>query len=368
MRRAALRARDVDPTAVWLGYWRFLQIVMTATTLAWMGAVFAFRTHALAQSALNVQTVRGMIGITLVLISLPPAFITLLCNALSYPVFARVRGVKWTQSEMTRQAVWGLSARIAPALLAFVGFGALVDGELRLAMMGFAAAFVSRQVFVSLWVKAMDAVPHALTGGARRDRILALAQKAHVNVQQIYVLPAGKSQMANAFALRGNVVMLTDYLLQHLSKREVDAVVAHELAHLQRCHGRARAMTFGATLLLSSGLAGVLMPALPPNLWVMLAPVLLGLPALATYFVSRRCESAADAGAVALTGDPEALITALAKTTHLNVLPMQWSKWDERLLTHSSTLRRAQAIAQQNGISPERLQHILNVSLLNPSE
>jgi hypothetical protein len=39
---------------------------------------------------------------------------------------------------------------------------------------------------------------------------------------------------------------------------------------------------------------------------------------------------------------------------------MQWGKWDERWLTHPSTLRRVQAIAQRNGISSERLQEILD--------
>src|SRR5260370_41881963 len=41
-------------------------------------------------------------------------------------------------------------------------------------------------------------------------------------------------------------------------------------------------------------------------------------------------------------------------------MPMRWGRWDERFLTHPSTLRRAQAIALQGGISPERLQQILD--------
>src|SRR5207248_1209982 len=54
------------------------------------------------------------------------------------------------------------------------------------------------------------------------------------------------------------------------------------------------------------------------------------------------------------------LITGLAKVMQLNLMPLHWGRWDERLLTHPSTLKRAQAIAAGGGISSERLQEILN--------
>ena len=204
--------------------------------------------------------------------------------------------------------------------------------------------------------------PNALTVGELRDRIFALAGQAGVKVQQVYVLPAGKGRLANAFAMRGNNVLITDYLLEHLSKREIDAIMAHELAHLKRRDpGKLR----GALVLFIATPVGVylgLSSFTDLNVGPWALPVVMALALMAFYFFSRRRERGADAGAVALTGDAEALITGLAKITALNLMPLQWGKWDERFLTHPSTLRRVQSIAQQSGISPERLQEILESS------
>src|SRR5204862_364888 len=72
------------------------------------------------------------------------------------------------------------------------------------------------------------------------------------------------------------------------------------------------------------------------------------LVALAGYlYVSRRDELTADRDAVGLTGDPEAAIAGLVKLARLGLLPMDWSRWDEGLLTHPSTRQRVAAILVQ---------------------
>ena len=42
-----------------------------------------------------------------------------------------------------------------------------------------------------------------------RDRVFALAAQAGVKVQQVYILPAGKGRMANAFAAEPSKVTLS---------------------------------------------------------------------------------------------------------------------------------------------------------------
>src|SRR5262249_34394353 len=86
--------------------------------------------------------------------------------------------------------------------------------------------------------------------------------------------------------------------------------------------------------------------------------LLLVLAAVRTFRL-RRFERAADAGAVDLTGDAESLITALARLARLNLLPMQWGKWEGRLLTHPSTSGRIQAIAAHGGVAPQRVEAVL---------
>jgi hypothetical protein len=91
-------------------------------------------------------------------------------------------------------------------------------------------------------------------------------------------------------------------------------------------------------------------------------PIGMALAGLAFFFVSRRFEYQTDSYAAWLTGDPEALITGLVKLHRLSLMPLQWGKWDEHLLTHPSTSRRLEAIARENGLSKRRLNEILDAA------
>ncbi len=364
MRRAALRAPSEDRSAAWFGYWRFLHWVALGTLLAWWAAVDALRVDEFVVFFLNTLGLPGKFGagaaFWFCLRFVPPALVHILCSVLSYPVSARLHGTQWTRQEIFRQAVWGQVAMLVPVMFFLGGIDALMENEPRLSVLWFAVAWMSRGVATRRLVKALDLAPHALTVGELRDRVFSLAQQAGVKLRQLYILPAGKGRMANAFARQGNDILLTDYLLEHLSKREVDAVVAHELAHLKRRHPTTLLVAFllvtgGAAALYSLAHRAVVLAG-----WVPVLPLLILLVMLALYFFRRRYERAADAGAVKLTGDPEAMTTALVKLARLNLLPIHWGKWSEGWLTHPSTLRRAQAIARLGGIPPERVQQLLS--------
>jgi Zn-dependent protease with chaperone function len=361
-RRAALRATHRDPTAVWFGYWRFLQGMTLGTIAAWAAAAYALRVYPLADFILGGRTQAFEMPLGFALFLLPPLLVTTLCSILSQPVYERVRGMGWTRDDLARQAVTSLMAGILPVMLLLAALNALLANEPRWSAICFVAALLLYTVFQGRLQKAMSMEPIALTVGELRDRVFALAEQAGVKVQQVYVIPSGKGRMANAFAVQGNNLLLTDYLLQHLNRREVDAILAHELAHLQRRDPR----RLWTTLLLTAGAAGIVVGVLSALDLVSeeQSPFAVGtavaVALLMFFFSSRRFEGKADAGAVELTGDPEALITALAKVMRLNLLPLHWGKWDERTLTHPSTLRRVQAIAAQSGVPPERLEEILS--------
>src|SRR5262249_25174064 len=77
-------------------------------------------------------------------------------------------------------------------------------------------------------------------------------------------------------------------------------------------------------------------------------------------YLSRRYEYAADRQGAALTGDPEAMITALARLRHLSQMPLNWSRWEEQFLTHPSHSHRTQALAKTYAIPQNRIDTLLN--------
>ena len=166
--------------------------------------------------------------------------------------------------------------------------------------------------------------------------------------------------MANAGAHRGNNILLSDYLLEHLSKREVDRVLAHELAHLKRRHPLLLLITLISGMATAGYLAGHLESWFHwlAEGWLLPFAILGGLALF--YLVARRFERRADAEALQLTNDPEALIRALAKITTLNRVPLHWGRVQNTLITHPSTLQRVRILARQSGISDERLTQLLS--------
>src|SRR5258706_53892 len=101
----------------------------------------------------------------------------------------------------------------APVWFGFARATSFVAGNPRAGVVLAGAVFVSRIGLLWLQLRAMGIAPHAVTAGPLRDRIFGLAGQAGVRLQQLYVVPMARGRMANAFAVRGNLVVLTDYLL-----------------------------------------------------------------------------------------------------------------------------------------------------------
>lgn len=180
------------------------------------------------------------------------------------------------------------------------------------------------------------------------------------------------SPVLNAFTVgtpKSAAVAVTAGLLRNLPARELVAVLAHEIAHIQNrdmlVMGLADLLSRLTAVLSNVGvllvlvnLPLVMIGAATVN-WGAVALLLLA-PAVGVLLqlaLSRTREFDADAGAVALTGDPEGLIRALARLEHHEgrwleqvLLPGRRLPDPSLLRTHPPTeerIRRLQAIAQQ---------------------
>jgi Zn-dependent protease with chaperone function len=355
--RKALSADVTDKAVVWFSYMRSLAWVLNGSLLGWWVALEYCHAESLLRF-LSAGTRFAVLGSHPAAFEalgwVPPAILWLLCYRISHPIQQKLRGLIWTKRDLTLQALYSVLAGLFPLALFLTGLRVITSGGFRSAMYWWLAAFLLRVVAAQGLLKITGMQPQALSSGDLRDRAFALAERLRVNLQQVYLIPSGKGQVANAFARTGNTIAFTDLLLQRMSQREVDFVLAHELTHLKLKHPAKLGYAHLAAWFVGFFALSMLAPlfhADPAARYALIFVIVSVFP----FFWSRRFEYAADAGAVAATGDPGAAISALFKLSELNMTPIHWSKWREKWLTHPSSLRRARAIAKLASIPTEEI-------------
>ncbi|MDO5632084.1 MAG: M48 family metalloprotease [Paracoccus sp. (in: a-proteobacteria)] len=155
------------------------------------------------------------------------------------------------------------------------------------------------------------------------DLTAALAQRAGLPMPKLYLL---ETDQPNAFATgrdpQNAAVAVTRGLMSALSREELAGVIAHELAHIK--HRDTLTMTVTATMAGAIAMLGNMMMftggrdnrggALGGILAMILAPLAAGLVQMA---ISRAREYEADRLAAEITGQPQALASALARIAQM---------------------------------------------------
>jgi heat shock protein HtpX len=190
----------------------------------------------------------------------------------------------------------------------------------------------------------------------------ALARRAGLpRPPALYLIPSPMLQAMAAGSREAPVIAVTSGLLRTLARRELAAVLAHEIAHIR--HGDLLVLRLATTAAsLTRGMAylgALVLLALLPVLWASgMAPsplalvLLLAAPLLSDVLalsLSRRRELLADAGAVELTGDVAALAEALARIWRLQGddwerLASRGPRWLRWLRTHPTFEDRIAAL------------------------
>lgn len=155
------------------------------------------------------------------------------------------------------------------------------------------------------------------------DMTAQLAQNAGMPMPRLYLLP---TDQPNAFATGRNpqnsAVAVTQGLLNGLSRPEIAGVIAHELAHIK--HRDTLTMTVTATLAGAIAMLGNMLlftggrddrgGGIGALLAMIFAPLAAGLVQMA---ISRSREYEADRMGAEISGDPNALASALARIAQM---------------------------------------------------
>jgi heat shock protein HtpX len=259
---------------------------------------------------------------------------------------------------------WGLTLRMAVALvllgalylpfflwLVAIGYfiwGGMVAVVVALGALGLLACapYLSELLALSLARADLDAGPETIRLQPMLERLCAMAD---VPVPRLAVMPTGAP---NAFSAgrnaRNAIVIVTRGLVDRLDEAELEAVLAHELAHIANRDAIVMTMSAAPALLGRKLLwSFVSLPATSPSvagkigftmLLLYLLPVVLvawmtyAFATLLVMSISRYREFVADRGAALLTGAPEQLMSALQKIA------------DQAPLIPNEDLRKASAL------------------------
>ncbi|HET7874526.1 MAG TPA: M48 family metalloprotease [Methylomirabilota bacterium] len=200
----------------------------------------------------------------------------------------------------------------------------------------FLAGFTVLAMVVPVWLVPLFYRLSPLDNGDLKRRLLTLAERAGVPVMGVWVADQSrKSRTANA-AVTGlghtRRILVFDTLVAEFTPDEVEAVLAHELAH--HVHGdMRRALVFQGALTLAAfwiadrwlragaGALGLAGPAdlagVPLFGLILMALTVIALPVANSW--SRRIERQADDFALGVAGNPTAFITALERLGALNL-------------------------------------------------
>jgi hypothetical protein len=275
---------------------------------------------------------------------------------LSYSTDTAVLSHRWTFTDTLKQAWWRLVSFVVPLLMVAVGVEALLQGIVA-GIIWFILAGIFATIGRILFHRADGIRMHETKSGELRNRAFAMARKMGVALRRVYSVPAGKGHLTNAYG-SWKAIGLTDNLGKYLTKREVDSVIAHELAHVRRKHGRKQLLLSIATFALLNLLLFRL-SHLSLRSKLMLDIGVIFVPLLICYFASRRFEYAADREAADYIGDPETVIRALANVYRVSATPPHWNKFTELFTSHPAFTRRAQAIAKRTRLDEGRVSEIL---------
>lgn len=304
-------------------------------TMVWMGAAAEVQANAPLRILLFGTPLANFA--TLFVDMWPPLF----CVAIGVALGSRMRGGRLRTGKFGEV----LSAYAVVPLIVTCVVGALPNMT-RGNWIAAAGWLAAAPVFVLLrrsWNRARARIStRQLTAGELKDRISALAAKAGCPQVKVYISFSTHSQVANAFALPGRTIFLTAPLVRSLSKREVDAVAAHELSHVRHSN-RGGWMALCIAMLFCETPAREVLYMLPGGLAAaMILPIAMFFAALRG---SRKREFAADANAAVLTADPRAMISSLAKVARNNDSPLDMNAVTEWFSSHPSTHRRIGALA-----------------------
>jgi heat shock protein HtpX len=236
--------------------------------------------------------------------------------------------------------VLGISASLL-GVNRFLGANGLHLGTLLAfsALMGFGGAFISLLLSktIAKWSTGARVIDHPSNGTEAwlLGRVATLAQKAGIAMPEVAIYEGEPNAFATGATKNAALVAVSTGLLQSMTHEEVEAVLAHEVAHIANgdmvtltlIQGVVNTFVTFAARVVGYAVDGFLRrdgeenrgPGIGYMVTVMVCDLLFGLLAsIIVMWFSRQREFSADRGAAQLMGTPRPMVNALYRLGSLS--------------------------------------------------
>lgn len=345
-----MQANESGRTSRWIGCRRWIQITALAIIAAWWA--FWDSNAGIAFISKHISRLGSLDPILakLFLFWGPPiagiAALQLTCYSLDKVFLAR----RWTTIDLLRLTFWRTVSPTIALLSLAAGFDAIYDCRFVGVLWLVIAATVAMVGMVRLRL-AEGMKLQEVKGGELYKRAFALAKVTKTPLRRVYVVPAGRGHLTNAYGA-SHMIAVTDNYGKFLTSAQLDFVIGHELGHAKGRHGRKKLVTTAA-MIAGMALACFSTSAFHSLYRPLLDIVVVFVPVLTFYSLSRRFEYAADAAGVELTQNPVTAIRALVNLHRITEAPTNCDKVTELFMTHPALSRRARAICEKGRISAD---------------
>lgn len=352
----ALHADESERTSRWIACRRWTHVILLCTVAAWwalwdfLGAsalipMLAFRLNWIDPALVKLLLFWGLpIG--------GVAVVQLICYSLDRAFLGR----RWTVIDVLRLVCWRTLCPTVALLFVATGFEAIYDQRLTGILWLVVAAILAMVGIIRLNL-AGGMKLQRVKSGLLYKRAFVLAKEMRTTLKRVYVVPAGRGHLTNAYGLPQSIAV-TDNYGKFLNGAQLDFVIGHELGHVKARHGRKILLIVVAVYACIAVVCFLLAPMLTP-----FRPVLdisaVFVPILTFYFFSRHFEYAADGAGVELTHDPETAIRALASLYRINQAPTHCDRLTQLFMTHPALTRRARAIGEIDRMPAERISEVI---------
>ena len=262
-------------------------------------------------------------------------------HAACYSLDKHFLGRTWTATDLLRLTLWRTVSPTAAMLLVATGFDAMYDRRLAGILWLIFAAVLAMVGTFRLRVAEGIKLQRVKSGEVYK-RAFVMAKEMRIPLKRVYVVPAGRGHLTNAYGLSESIAV-TDNYGKFLDRAELDFVIGHELGHVKGKHGRKKLLIM-AIVFATLAIVCLFCPAPLIRFRPYLDFFLMLVPMLTFYFCSRHFEYAADKSSVEFTHDVKAAIRALGNLYDFTQAPPRCNRFTELFMTHPSLDHRTAAI------------------------